>query len=105
MTLAARSHRGTPPGRTSVPASTPAATPRRAPSRPPTGPPGSHGAKAGPSVGEMVLAVALQRVCSPGPKCDLVEFLDGCVPRASCLRAGAFTGQAFHRLAQQVTDE
>ena len=27
-----------------------------------------HGAKHGPSVGEMVLAVALQRVCAPGPK-------------------------------------
>jgi transposase len=66
---------------------------------------GSLGAKVGPSLGEMVLAVALQRVCSPGPKCDLVEFLEGSVPRASCLRAGAFTGQVFHRLAQQVTDE
>ena len=65
---------------------------------------GGRGAKGGPSIGEMVLAVALQRVCAPGPKCDLAEFLEGCVPRASCLRAGAFTGQAFHRLAQQVTD-
>jgi transposase len=65
---------------------------------------GGVGAKNGPSIGEMVLAVALQRVCSPGPKCDLSEFLEGCVPRASCLRAGAFTGQAFHRLAQGATD-
>lgn len=65
---------------------------------------GHHGSKGGPSVGEMVLAVALQRVCAPGPKCDLTAFLDQCVPRASCLRASAFTGQAFHRIAQTVTD-
>ncbi len=63
-----------------------------------------HGAKDGPSVGEMVLSVALQRTCAPGPKCDLPEFLDGSVPRASCLRASAFTGQAYHRMAQRVTD-
>jgi hypothetical protein len=65
---------------------------------------GGYRTRGAPSVGEMVVAVALQRVCSPGPKCDLSDFLDGCVPRASCLRAGAFTGQAFHRLAQPVTD-
>lgn len=64
----------------------------------------STGAKGGPSIGEMVLAVALQRVCSPGPKCDLSEFLDGCVPRVSCLPASKFTGQAFHRIARGVTD-
>ena len=63
-----------------------------------------HGAKGGPSVGEMVLAVALQRVCAPGAKRDLAEFLDGCIPRASCLRASTFTGQAFHRLAKSVTE-
>jgi len=63
-----------------------------------------HGAKDGPSVGEMVLSVALQRTCAPGPKCDLAEFLDSSVPRASCLRASAFTGQAYHRMAQRVTD-
>lgn len=63
-----------------------------------------HGAKGGPSVGEMVLAVALQRVCAPGAKRDLAEFLDDSIPRASCLRAAAFTGQAFHRLAQSVTE-
>lgn len=62
------------------------------------------GAKSGPSVGEMVLAVALQRVCAPGAKRDLGEFLDGNVPRVSCLPGSAFSGQAFHRLAQQVTD-
>jgi len=63
-----------------------------------------HGAKDGPSVGEMVLAVALQRTCAPGPKRDLSEFLDNSVPRVSCLRATAFTGQAFHRIAQQVNE-
>jgi transposase len=63
-----------------------------------------HGAKTGPSVGEMVLAVALQRVCAPGPKCDVAEFLDGSVARVSCLRSSAFTGQAFHRIAQQVSE-
>ena len=65
---------------------------------------GAQGAKGGPSVGEMVLAVALQRVCAPGPKRDLSGFLDGCVPRMSCLPASTFTGQAFHRMGQKVTD-
>ena len=63
-----------------------------------------HEVKDGPSVGEMVLAVALQRVCEPGPKRDLSEFLEGSVPRASCLPASRFTGQAFHRIAQRVTE-
>lgn len=63
-----------------------------------------HEVKNGPSVGEMVLAVALQRVCEPGPKRDLSEFLDASVPRASCLPASRFTGQAFHRIAQRVTE-
>jgi len=62
------------------------------------------GAKDGPSIGEMVLAVALQRVCSPGPKRDLSEFLDGSVPRVSCLPGSKFTGQSFHRLAQRATE-
>jgi len=44
-----------------------------------------HGAKRGPSVGEMVLAVAVQRVCAPGPKRDLAQFLDDSLPRVSCL--------------------
>jgi transposase len=65
---------------------------------------GGHGAKGGPSVGEMVLAVAVQRVCAPGAKRDLAQFLDDSIPRASCLRASAFTGQAFHRIAQLVTE-
>ncbi len=64
-----------------------------------------HGAKEGPSVGEMVLAVALQRACEPGPKRDLAEFLEASVPRASCLPASRFTGQAFHRIGQRVTEE
>jgi transposase len=63
-----------------------------------------HGAKDGPSVGEMVLSVALQRVCAPGPKRDVAQFLDDCVPRVSCLRASAFTGQTFYRMAQRVTE-
>ncbi len=63
------------------------------------------GAKGGPSVGELALAVAIQRACSPGPKRDLAEFLDGAVPRLSCLPSSAFSGQAYHRVARQVTDE
>ena len=66
---------------------------------------GSIGAKGGPSIGELVVAVAIQRACSPGPKRALAQFLDESVPRVSCLPAAAFTGQAFHRAAQQVTDE
>jgi len=66
---------------------------------------GVRGAKDGPSVGEMVVAVAVQRACLPGPKRDLAQFLDGCVPRVSCLPAARFTGQVFHRLASQVTEE
>jgi transposase len=60
---------------------------------------------AGPTIGEMVLAVAIQRACAPAAKCHLAAFLDSCVPRVSCLPAAAFTGQAFHRLAAQVTTE
>ncbi len=59
----------------------------------------------GPTLGEMVLAVAVQRACVPAAKCHLASFLDSCVPRVSCLPASAFTGQAFHRLAAQVTAE
>src|SRR3989475_1005155 len=59
----------------------------------------------GPTIGEMVLAVAVQRACAPAAKCHLAAFLGSCVPRVSCLPAGAFTGQAFHRLAAQVTDK
>lgn len=59
----------------------------------------------GPTIGEMVLAVAVQRACAPGAKCHLATFLESCLPRVSCLPAAAFTGQAFHRWAGQVTDE
>jgi transposase len=65
---------------------------------------GGVGAKDGPSVGELAVAVAIQRACSPGPKCDLGEFLDTSLPRVSCLPGSTFTGQAFHRVAQQVTE-
>ena len=66
---------------------------------------GNLGAKGGPSVGELAVAVAIQRSCSPGPKRDLADFLEGSVPRLSCLPSSSFTGQAYHRVAQQVTDE
>ncbi len=59
----------------------------------------------GPTVGEMALAVAVQRACAPGAKCQVAEFLESCVPRVSCLPGSVFTGQAFHRLAAQVTEE
>src|ERR1700693_6200038 len=65
---------------------------------------GKLGAKGGPSVGELTVAVAIQRACAPGPKCGLGEFLDASVPRLSCLPGSAFSGQVFHRVAQQVTD-
>lgn len=55
-----------------------------------------------PSVGEMVLAVALQRVCAPGAKRDLPAFLESCAARVSCLPHEAFSGQNFHRLAARV---
>ena len=66
---------------------------------------GNVGAKDGPSVGELAVAVAIQRACTPGPKRDLAEFLEGSVPRLSCLSSSAFSGQAYHRVAQQVSDE
>lgn len=64
-----------------------------------------HVAHGGPSVGEMVLAVALQRVCAAGPKRDLAQFLEDSLPRASCLPASKFTGQAFYRIAERVTEQ
>src|SRR2546425_4929851 len=66
---------------------------------------GSTSPAGGPSIGEMVLAVAVQRACAPAAKCHLSAFLESCVPRVSCLPASAFTGQAFHRLAAQPTTE
>ena len=66
---------------------------------------GGIGAKGGPSAGELAVAVAIQRACAPGPKRDLGDFLDSSLPRVSCLPGSAFTGQAFHRVAQQVTED
>lgn len=65
---------------------------------------GRHGTSHGPSVGELVVAVAIQRACDAGPKRELADFLAAALPRVSCLPASAFTGQAFHRVAQKVTD-
>jgi hypothetical protein len=59
----------------------------------------------GPTVGELTVAVAIQRACAPGAKRDLGDFLAGSVPRISCLPAESFTGQAFHRAGTKVTDE
>jgi hypothetical protein len=59
----------------------------------------------GPTIGEMVLAVAVQRACAPAAKRHLATFLEACLPRVSCLPAAAFTGQEFHRWAAQVTEE
>jgi hypothetical protein len=66
---------------------------------------GDLGAKNGPSVGELAIAVAIQRACAPGAKRKLADFLDASVARVSCLPGAAFSGQAFHRVAQQVTDQ
>jgi hypothetical protein len=66
---------------------------------------GQQGPQDGPTIGEMVAAVAVQRACAPGAKRHLAAFLESCLPRVSCLPASAFTGQAFHRLAGQVTEE
>ncbi len=56
------------------------------------------------SLGEMVLAVAVQRACAPAAKCHLGAFLGESIPRVSCLPAEAFTGQEFHRLAVNADD-
>ena len=66
---------------------------------------GLRGTKDGPTLGEMVLAVAVQRACAPAGKIHWASFLESCVARVSCLPAAAFTGAQFHRLAGQVTDE
>jgi len=58
-----------------------------------------------PGLGEVLLAVALQRVCAPGAKRDLPEFLGAALPRFSVLRNDLFTGQAFHRLTRNVSEE
>jgi transposase len=66
---------------------------------------GQNAPKAGPTLGEMVLAVAVQRACAPSAKRHLATFLDASLPRVSCLPAAAFTGQEFHRWAAQVSEE
>lgn len=58
----------------------------------------------GPTIGETVLAVAVQRACAPAAKRHLATFLESCLPRVSCLPTSAFTGQWFHRLAAQITE-
>ena len=63
---------------------------------------GDVGPRNGPTVGEMVVAVALQRACDPGPKCDLGQFLSSSLPKVSCASPSKFTGQAFHRMGQRV---
>ena len=64
---------------------------------------GSAAPAAGPTIGEMTLAVAVQRACAPAAKYHLSAFLESCVPRVSCLPPAAFSGQTFHRLAAQVS--
>lgn len=61
--------------------------------------------KDGPTVGEMVLAVAVQRACAPSAKRHLANFLKSCLPRVSCLPSSAFSGQEFHRWAAQIDDQ
>jgi hypothetical protein len=56
------------------------------------------------SLGEAVLAVAVQRACAPAGKNHLSAFLRGSIPRISCLPAESFTGQEFHRLAMIADD-
>lgn len=65
---------------------------------------GSRATAGQPSVGEMILAVAVQRACRPGPKRDLGDFLDSSLARLSCLPGARFTGQLFHRMAASLSD-
>jgi hypothetical protein len=62
-------------------------------------------ASSAPSVGELTVAVALQRACQPGSKQELAQFLSESLARISCLPAASFTGQAFHRAGLQIDDE
>jgi len=59
--------------------------------------------RAGPSAGELILAVAVQRACAPGSKRALAAFLAESVPRLSCLPAARFSGHAFYRAAAGLT--
>jgi hypothetical protein len=58
-----------------------------------------------PSLGEMVLAVAVQRACDPGAKCHLPAFLDSRAAKVAALLGRSFSGQTFHRLAAKVGNE
>lgn len=58
-----------------------------------------------PSLGDVALAVALQRVCEPGAKRALPAFLEGCLPVFGVMKSGLFTGQTFHRVTRGVGDE
>ena len=64
---------------------------------------GATAPAAGPTIGEMALAVAIQRASAPAAKCHLANFLESCVPRVSCLPGSAFSGQAFHCLAARAS--
>jgi transposase len=64
-----------------------------------------QGALKGPTLGEMVLAVAVQRACAPAAKRELADFLGGSIPRLSCLPAEAFSGQAFYRAAAGADEQ
>ncbi len=66
---------------------------------------GMSGSPKAPSIGEMAVAVALQRTCAPSAKCELPSVLERFLPRHCCLGPQAFSGQAFYRLAAGVTDE
>jgi transposase len=59
----------------------------------------------GPTLGEMVLAVAVQRACAPSAKRHLTGFLESCLPVVSCVPASAFTGRQFHRWAGRVNQD
>src|SRR5258708_19572696 len=54
------------------------------------------GAKGGPSVGELAVAVAIQRACAPGPKRELGKFLDARLPPFSCFPRSPFPRPHFH---------
>jgi transposase len=59
----------------------------------------------GPSLGEMVLAVALQRVCAPKAKVHLPEFLGSCLPRFTVQPPESMTGRAFYQATRKVSEE
>ncbi len=58
----------------------------------------------GPSLGEMILGVAIQRVCAPGAKVHLPGFMADCAARFSAQPPDRMTGQAFHRATRDVPE-